>query len=586
MAPIIVSENLRKQKLEFDLPDDLIEDTEIPDSLLQLSDESDSLDGFVIKDFTVRVVESEPDANTTSLPITEQVMIESKKLKDMIESVKDRFQVKVAREKFSERGKKEISVRAKGKFQFFDDIEANNRESGNRTIPSDNIIDSENWGSVALPKPLLDFVEPESSEEDFLNETDMRFDDVFGVDNVLEPAAIRATPAIDHKTLSQNQRRAETSPEFVQKIEDLQSPQFSDHISSDESVQEISPVHFKISDNSKMATPFAAKRDEKKFTTNPNVPTESETKTVVPETQHEKDVRQLKELLSSGALTTSMANQRFEEGVLDLLLRQSDSLWDPVVSGIPITYFIPSKNHEMGLLDTSINDADLMSPLIKPSGKKLPEYMQSLETEWNTNNESSGKSVEMFVEENYVVDDKNELLPGLSQFSYRPNVHRKKIPNIMDSESEADDSSSDGILSDSEMNFDELTQNVAEPTYDFRLGKKIDDSEMKARIIRKVKEKNKALLANTIRNQPATIENPVKIKKSVSFGDIVQHIESSHSEQEPSNSQNAGDNNRAKEWTTIDISEVNDLIQYARLAQARYKDSTTAKGKGRRERQV
>lgn len=83
------------------------------------------------------------------------------------------------------------------------------------------------------------------------------------------------------------------------------------------------------------------------------------------------------------------------------------------------------------------------------------------------------------------------------------------------------------------------------------------------------------------------IQNPVKIRKSVSFADSVedgkiseshQHAKSgcdanakSETLQKSQKNQYVGDGGRVNEWTTLSISEVRDLIAEARLAQAKCK---------------
>lgn len=490
--------------MESEVPDELIQDIDAG-LLRQSSDESDSLDELVVKDFAIRVVQSEPDAAINSLPITEQAIIESNKLRDAIDSVKERFQVKVARVKYAEQKQKvqvpnTQTVRASipstpGK------IKQSVRSPATRTTPTD-LIDSENWGDAALQKPIFDRVKPvdelSTSEEDFLTEKDMQFDDHFGVDNVSQPTSIRKTPQRklqkNDETSSRIHQQAKILVDsYVQNIEDLESPQFSD-FPSDDSAQ-ITQVNFNVSENKEINfgghsfptnTPshrMANKSASEQSTNVVQKPDEIET---VHESQHEKDIKKIKELLDSGALTSSIANERFEEGVLDLLLRQSDSLWNPiVVGGIPISYIIPTQNYERSILDTSINERNLDSPLIKKPEKKLPGYIEALENEWATYIKKKNESPKV---NNNNSQNNDELVQGLPKFSYEPApqyLYRKKVHNIMDSEDESEDSLN--ILADDEMSLDDFTSNIAEPAYDFKLGKIFDDLEIKMKILHRLK---------------------------------------------------------------------------------------------------
>lgn len=517
--------------MESELPSGLIQDTDAS-SLLRHSDDSDSLDELVIKNFAIHVVQSEPDAALSSLPITEQAIIESNKLKETIESVKQRFQVKVARDKFAERVKQNIQVpktqvikssnpstsdsmkpsQINPRIYYKDDVHNSSLPTATRTTPVNvNIIDSYNWGDAALPKPLFEYAEPaeelvSTSEEDFLNEKDMQFDDLFGEDNVSAPVTSRKEPQQkvqqNHRISTQSQIRTEKLLDTHENVEDLEDPQFSD-ISLDESKEINRQVNFsekiekfddpKFTSNEMTDNSTFEQLKGKIKTNNKQQPNPIES---VPETQHEKDLKKIKELLDSGALRLSITNQRFEEGVLDLLLRQSNSLWDPVVGGIPISYCIPSQNHEKGLLDTSINETNLEPPLIKKSEKKLPEYMESLENEWK-------KKIEKNIEPTDVNDDEHILVQGIPKFSYEPlqqNRHRRKVHNIMDSEDESEES--DEILNDHEMNFDDLTNNIAEPTYDFKTPASIfDNLEIKMRILRRLKENNEPSAKPLVANQ-------------------------------------------------------------------------------------
>lgn len=676
------------QRFDFDLPNELIEDFDQPSSLLQLSEESDSLDDLVIKDFAIHVVQSEPDPDIESLPIADQVLIESNKLQEMIESVKERFQMKVAQYKRNEkapsplrkpnfelasplRSPKSISssrnaqpVYGQANHARHEMLPEINTVSPRQTVPVPHILDSENYGSVALPKPLLGFGESEpgntSSEEDFLKETEMRFDDVFGEENVLAPLrttaprpAVKTSPQRQkHKMLSSNQRITEQLPDFGG-IEDLESPHFTD-LSSDESIQRTpagnltgtrtAPPHAATNhsvDVRKTPPPMAfnttPQRHKNTTTTeqladyvgiedleSPHFTDQSSDESIqrtpppstnqqahtaprsyttdfIPKTQHEKDIRKLKELIDSGALNEAMTNQRFEEGVLDLLLRQSDSLWDPIVGGIPITYFIPSQNRELGLLDTSVDETNLVPPLAKAvGGKKLPDFMTALENEWTSRgqqNEEPPEVVEDAEEEavdNVVVEDENALVRGLPQFSYEPRtrpVRQKKILNLIDNSLPED--SSDEILSDGEMNFEDFTSNAAAPSYDFQLGKAMDDLEIKAQILRRIAEKNELMKRQKdeqIRKltQPTStgdqpLPAPVNVRKSVSFADSIS-AEDPRNESFSRHALSPSEDDQARTWTTLDIAEVNRAIEYAKAAQSKYLAQLQAKKqtKGRR----
>lgn len=73
-----------------------------------------------------------------------------------------------------------------------------------------------------------------------------------------------------------------------------------------------------------------------------------------PRINEEEDLRQLTEYLASRVNHSSLIDENTEQSIIELLLRQSDSLWDPiVVYGIPIGHFIPSRSDERSLLDTS-----------------------------------------------------------------------------------------------------------------------------------------------------------------------------------------------------------------------------------------
>lgn len=515
-------DNLRQQRMESELDKRTIQDTD--DSLLlRNSDESDSLDELVIKDFTVRVVQSETDAAISSLPITEQAIIESNKLRDSIESIRQRFQVKVARDKFAERGKQNRPVPktqvVRSSVTPTSDTTKQSSSPSVRTTPVNvNIMDSTNYGNAALAKPLFDYDEPPeelhftTSDEDFLNEEDMQFDDVFGDDNLAEPATLGKAP---QPQLQQNyqtstpQRQPLKIPKQTEKlldsdenIEDFESPQFSDESipSSDDSVQIIpqqGDARLPSGDQSKG-----------KIETNDK----SASNRIETETQQDKDIKKIKELLDSGALKLSIANQQFEDGVLDLLLRQSTSLWDPVVGGIPIAYVVPSQNHEKGLLDTSINETHLESPLIKKAAKTLPGYMVSLENEWTTNSEPIDMN-------NNVVDDEHVLVPGIPKFTYEPlpdDPYRRKVPNIMDSEEESEES--DGILADHEMNFDDLTNDTAEPTFNFRGSSFLYDLEMKMKSLRRLKENIDPLAAVSNQSSPLGVFNQNRQQFNALFG--------------------------------------------------------------------
>ncbi|KAG4072031.1 hypothetical protein HA402_015530 [Bradysia odoriphaga] len=586
--------------MESILPSELIQDIETS-LLLQCSDESDSLDDLVIKDFAIRIVASEADPATSSLPVTEQVILESNKLKEMMESLKDRFQIKVARDKFAERDKQKkqtpdirMKVPAYGivehngnRSQTLSPTPKNDKTPSSRTKPV-NILDSHNWGNVALPQPLfVDDVSigPNNSsiDETVLSERDMQFDDLFGVDNVSEPINLRTIPQhqppLNNDIIGQSQRKREPLIDSIGKIEDLESPRFSD-LPTDVSVRS-------IRDNSE------SQEDSEDPQYCADVTTERQIKFV--QTEHEKDIVKLKELIDGGALTSSIINERFEEGVLDLLLRQSDSLWDPVVAGIPIIYFIPSRNHERGLLDTSIKEANLGSPLIKKPGDKLPEFMASLENEWTTNIEKNDNDAG--IDDNNTVDnDERLLLRGIPKLSYEPApeyLYRKT--NIMDSRDESVDDHD--ILDEQEMNFDDLIDNAAEPTYDFQKAKIMDDLEIKMRIIRRMTEKSSVAsgdlrmprkveigpdkpspnnpVEQTTQNQWEPVRNPGKIRKSVSFVNSVQGNEASkhganvRGKSAAAPQKNLPKSSEIKRWTTLNIAEVKDLIEHARLAQAK-----------------
>lgn len=491
-------ENLRQQKMESELPSGYIEDTDV--MLHQNSDESDSLDELVIKDFAIRVVESEPDINITSLPMTEQAIIESKKLKEAMESVKERFQVKVARDTLSERrkGTKTPAFRVSTptspgkKKQNSQKTEENNNQMTTHAAQV-NLIDSPNWGDAALHRPaLIDQAKAaeevgSSSDEDFLNEKDMQYDDLFGADRVSAPiptTTFREVPQQNPKSPNRNQKQTDNLLRSNPNIEDFDNPEFSDLPSSDESV---SQTNLNISENFNdpqfvPGTLSGETANDSAFEKSEQPRNEGQP---VHETQHERDIKKLKELLESGALASAITNGRFEEGVLDLLLRQSDSLWDPVVGGIPISYFIPSQNHEMGLLDASINEADLGSPLIKKPKAKVPEYMESLENEWTTNMTENVVEPDVDRDNNVVDDEQSLLLEGLPKYEPEPPNYRKKIRNLMDSEDESEES--DEILDDDEMNIDDLIKNTAEPTYDFRKAMLFDDLEIKLKILHRLK---------------------------------------------------------------------------------------------------
>lgn len=479
--------------MDFELPSGMIQDIDVS-MLLQYSDDSDSLDELVIKDFSPHVVESEPDA---SLPITVQALIESNKLQEAIESVKQRFQVKVARDKTAERGNQQIQVpktqnispilgkvkQIIQKPQLSSNIDGNINQIATRATPV-SIIDTENWGGGVLDRPLIDQIKPvedqlgSTSEEDFLNESDMQFDDHFGVANVLEPTSFANVPPRHQQP--KNHETSRNSIDSLGNVEDLENPQFGD-LPSDESVNYDISANAEGNIESFEDPQFPS--DTSSIDHNLDSAVEKSKVDSVHETQHDRDIKKLKELLDNGTLTSSVTNQRFEEGVLDLLLRQSDSLWDPVVAGeIPITHFIPSRNYEKCLLDTSIDENNLHSPLIKKPVPKLPAYMESLENELTTNITPADIDVDM--NNNTVTDYENVLVEGLPKFSYEPaqrNLYRKKIRNIMDSEDEADDSVD--ILDDDEMNYDDLVNNAAEPTYDFKKAQLLDDLEIKLRLL-------------------------------------------------------------------------------------------------------
>ncbi|XP_037036292.1 uncharacterized protein LOC119074322 [Bradysia coprophila] len=625
MESILGKEKRRQQHMESRLPSELIQDIETS-LLLQCSDESDSLEDLVIKDFAIRIAASEADPATSSLPVTEQVILESNKLKEMIESVKDRFQIKVARDKFAERDKQNkrppdtrMKVPAQGivehngnKSQTLSPTPKNDKTPSTRTKPV-NILDSHNWGNVALPQPLFTddvSIGPSNSgmDETVLSERDMQFDDLFGVDNVSEPVSLRDIPQhqppLNNGIIGQSQRNTEPFPDSIGNIEDLESPRFSD-LPSDVSVPSIREKYERLEDlEDPQHSPDETTRGRSNALKQPQINIESPKhrngiELAVVETEHEKDIAKLKELIDSGALTSSIMNERFEEGVLDLLLRQTDSLWDPV-DGIPIIYFIPSRNYERGLLDTSIKESNLGSPLIKQPEDKLPEFMASLENEWTTNIEKNDDDAG--IDDNnidFVENDESVLLPGIPKFSYKPApeyLYRKT--NIMDSKDESVDDYD--ILDDQEMNFDDLIDNAAEPTYDFQKAKIMDDLEIKMRIIRRMAEKrtvasehlrlprnvgigtdksspNNPSAKQSTQNQWEPVRNPVKIRKSVSFANSLQDIEASkHDENVRGNDKSAAasqknipESSEIKRWTTLTMAEVKDLIEHARLAQAK-----------------
>lgn len=517
--------------MESDLHNNLIQDTDV--SLVRSSEESDSLDELVIKEFAIRIAPSEPDASISTLPITDQAIKESEKLATAIDSLKERFQVKIARDKSSAQPKQKIQIPEvktvtnrnpstpptegttiqRGTNRYVDslqkyfkpDAKAN---STTKSTPPINIIDSKNWGEAVLPKPIFphrntsepeEIIHASSSEESFLNEKDMQFDDLFGMDSV-------STPLISSQQ-TQPQLQQNKSPQQTEKnIEDFENPHLSD-LPSDESDQieeqttarRFNGMNVSVDENiENFEEPeLYSETSSDEIVTASSTPPNNATKNQVvyehpqhkvisaSEVQHRNDVKRLKELLDDGALATLITDQYFEEGVLDLLLRQSDSLWDPVVSGIPLAYFIPSRNHEKGLLDTSINEFNLDQPLIQSPQKKLPEYLESLENEWAAKT-ANIIDVDIYGEKN--LEDESQLIHNLPEFSYEPvpqYLFRRSIHNIMDSEDEPEDS--DQILEDEEMNFDDLIDNYAAPNYDFNKAKLLDALEWKIKFLRELK---------------------------------------------------------------------------------------------------
>ncbi|KAJ6634217.1 Single-pass membrane and coiled-coil domain-containing protein 4 like [Pseudolycoriella hygida] len=390
-------ETKRQERMESELSADLIEDTNAS-ILLRHSVESDSLDELVIKDFVIRMVESKPDVATTSLPVIEQAIIESKKLKDSLDSIRKRFQVKIATEAVKQREKDE---------SIFLNI-----------VPTTE------------PYNFAD------SEEELLNERDIEFD--------------------------MNEQNSEITNHCKRdNVEDFENPHFSD-LPSDVSEN----VSVSIDKN------VAMKKTEDKGDNLLERPNSSQSA----QSQQEKDAQKFRELLESGALRSSITTDQFEEGVLDLLLRQSDSLWDPVVpGGIPIAFLIPSKNYQKSLLDTSITEKNLRSPMIKRPEAKTPGSLTS-EEEVDFDN----------VTENFA-DHRNLLMHELPEFSYEPfpqYCQGQQFRNIIDIDEQKN---SDDIIDVHKINFDDLNENVAEPTFDFEKAKILDDLQIKMRIYQRLK---------------------------------------------------------------------------------------------------